>query len=239
VSGAPDSLRLLSYNIHGCIGRDGVENAERVLELIRRVDADVVALQEVYDLDDADRNFLRGLDALGYTSVIYGQTMQKTVGPYGIILMSRRTPSEFERIDLSLPGAEPRGAIRAVIPFAGESVSICATHLGLRAEERQAQLTKLAQSCPQAMGDSGTGPGILMGDLNEWWPLSVNLFTIRKRFHRTSEWPTFPVWFPVFALDRICVQGCQGKIHFHRPSSDLARVASDHRPIVADLCCNK
>lgn len=232
---ASERLRLLSYNIHGCIGRDGVEDAERVLDVIRTADADVVSLQEVYDLDDADRSFLRGLEQLNYDSVIYGQTMRKEIGHYGNILMTRRRPTEFERIDLSVDHAEPRGAIRARLPFGEHGLSLMVTHLGLGAAERQAQLDRLFQIYREAEGDEPIGPRILMGDLNEWWPMSYNLFSVRKRYARSSEWPTFPSFFPVFALDRICVDNFPGRIVYRRPSHESAKWASDHCPIQADL----
>ena len=75
-------MRLLSYNIHGCVGADRVEDARRVLDLLEAVDADLVALQEVYDDDAEDRSFLRGLEPRGalvmrthevvFTAVSYG-----------------------------------------------------------------------------------------------------------------------------------------------------------------------
>lgn len=235
MSSAGDTLRLMTYNVHGCIGRDRVEDSERVLEVIRAADADVIALQEVYDLDTEDRNFLRGLERLGYASLIYGPTMLKAIGPYGNILMSRRSPIQFDKVDLSLEGVEPRGAIRALLPFAGGQISICVTHLGLSAKERKVQLSQLLEGFSPTSGNLGETPCVLMGDLNEWWPWSRNLFAINQRFEDISKLMTFPVRLPLFALDRICVQNFRGQIKYSRPKSELARAASDHRPLIADL----
>ena len=47
--------------------------------------------------------------------------------------------------------------------------------------------------------------------------------------------PTFPARRPVFALDRIWVSPSGGVTRLARHSSSLARVASDHLPLVADI----
>ena len=55
-------MKVASYNIHKCRGLDGVTRPDRIVEVIRELGADVVALQEV------DRRFGRRgglLDPLG------------------------------------------------------------------------------------------------------------------------------------------------------------------------------
>ena len=79
-------MRILSYNIHGCVGRDGREDPDRVLEVIQRTDADIVGLQEVHQ---DDRDFLRKLEHLPYRSVLYGKTMRKPSANYGNVLLLR------------------------------------------------------------------------------------------------------------------------------------------------------
>ena len=41
------TLRLASYNVHRAIGRDRRCEPERILAVVREIDADVLALQEV------------------------------------------------------------------------------------------------------------------------------------------------------------------------------------------------
>lgn len=223
-------MRLLTYNIHGCIGRDGVEDADRVLEVIREANADVVALQEVYDDDVEDRSFLRGLEKLGFASVVYGETMRKAVGPYGNILMSREPVVECDRIDLSHGEVEPRGAIRAVVPWKEMHVEVLATHLGLSASERKVQMRYLLAQ------NSTADIRVLMGDLNEWWPKSRNLKVLSKVFSSGAKGATFPVRFPFVALDRIFIQAPGAAIRYFRLDTPLAKRASDHRPMMAEIC---
>ena len=39
--------RVATYNVHDCIGRDGVYSPSRIVEVLRSLEADVVALQEI------------------------------------------------------------------------------------------------------------------------------------------------------------------------------------------------
>ena len=225
------SLRILSYNIHGCVGSDGCEDADRVLEVIRSADADVVALQEVYDDDVEDRSFLRGLERLNYASVIYGQTMRKNTGAYGNILMLRHESSSVERINLSQSGAEPRGAIRAEFDYAGQSIEVLATHLGLKSRERARQIDTLIQASECA----SPGLRILMGDLNEWWPASRALRKIAAKYSQVSQVNTFPSKWPLLKLDRIYVDAPGASVRFSRMESQEARIASVHLPLLAEM----
>ena len=44
---APAPLRIATYNVHACVGRDGRHDPDRVATVIGELDADVVALQEL------------------------------------------------------------------------------------------------------------------------------------------------------------------------------------------------
>jgi len=227
-------MRLLTYNIHGCVGRSGRPDPEAVLAVIEETDADVVALQEVHDEDAADRSFLRALERrLDYPSVIYDSTMRKAEARYGNVLMCRLPLKAQERIDLGHDGREPRAAIRVRLDRQGREIEITATHLGLAPGERRAQLRQLAES-----GARPLPPGsvrILMGDLNEWFPFGRAARTLRRRFGPVRYVPTFPARLPLFALDRIHVLPATVRVVKRVPAGEAARKASDHLPLVADL----
>ncbi len=227
-------MRLLSFNIHGCIGRRGIADPDAILRVIEEADADVVALQEVHDESRTDRSFLRALETrLAYPSVIYGPTMRKDEADYGNVLLSRIPPLSHERIDLSQPGREPRGGIRIRFAFQSRDFEITATHLGLAPRERRAQIERLA------LRDSTTPkPGtvrILMGDLNEWLPAGRANRMLQQQFGPARIIPTFPARFPLFALDRIHVHPPGVRVTRRALKSKRARSASDHLPLVADL----
>ena len=63
------TLRVATYNIHRCRGLDGRTNPARIAEVIRAIDADVIALQEVIGAGQASpghaeelRNLIVGPD---------------------------------------------------------------------------------------------------------------------------------------------------------------------------------
>lgn len=227
-------MRFLSYNIHGCIGLDGAPSPESILAVIEEAGADVVALQEVHDDERVDRSFLRRLEDLDYREIIYGPTMRKTQGPYGNILMSRYPASHWERIDISRPGYEPRGAIRLQIEPQGVLIEITTTHLGLNSSERRDQIRMLARH-PSPPGRCRSRIRITMGDFNEWWPWSRGMFLLRRAFGVSRAVPTFPSRFPLLALDRIWILPASTRLRVWSPLTAHARAGSDHRPLLAEL----
>lgn len=228
-------LRILSYNIHGCIGRGRKEDAEAVLEVIRRADADIVALQEVQDDDDAARSFLNALDRLGYAAVIHGPTMRKPGGHYGNVLMTRHPVVSEQRLDISYPGKEPRGAIRARVSIGGMGVEILATHLGLGIRERRAQLRMLADALPDWETEAADVVRIGMGDFNEWMPGARSRRLLGRLFGHSPKVATFPAAFPLIALDRIHVRPRAALAFIGAFRGAGASSASDHLPLLAEV----
>lgn len=219
-------LVIATYNVHRCVGRDGRFNPGRVGSVINELHADVVALQELEWRPEAALHVLNELARnTGYTPVA-GPTLFRADGHYGNALLTRLAIRRVDRLDLSVPDREARGAIDAEL-LAGEgAVRVLATHLGLRAGERRTQLKRLLDAL------HGTSmPTVLMGDLNEWFLWGRPLQWLRRHFGRAPAPATFPARWPVFALDRIWVEPVQmlREVHAHR--SALARLASDHLPL--------
>ncbi|MDQ8195221.1 endonuclease/exonuclease/phosphatase family protein [Coraliomargarita sp. SDUM461004] len=225
-------MRILSYNIHGCIGRDGREAPDRILKVIQNIDADVVGLQEVHSDDALDRDFLGKLEHLPYQSIIYGKTMRKSAADYGNLLLLREAPQEVNRIELPNDRGEPRGAIIAETLQDGQPLRIIATHLDIRIRERKRQIQTLKQHvllhhhCPNS---------ILLGDLNEWLPWRTYYRRFSMQFNAFSRLKTFPISPALFALDRIALRGRISHCYFRTDSSKLAQIASDHRPLIGDV----
>ncbi len=220
---------VATYNVHRCIGMDGRHDAGRTRAVLREINADVVALQE---LEWRPQDALHVLDRLardtGYSTVA-GPTLLRGDGHYGNALLTRLAIRHVNRVDLSVPGREARGAIDAVMETPRGPVRILATHLGLRASERRMQMRRLLGSL------DATVPTVLMGDLNEWFLWGRPLRWLRAHFGTAPAPATFPSRRPIFALDRIWVEprGMLGEIHVHR--SALSRTASDHLPLVGVL----
>jgi endonuclease/exonuclease/phosphatase family metal-dependent hydrolase len=227
-------MRLLSYNIHGCVGRGGKVDPGAIINVIREARADVVALQEVHDDNVVDRSFLRALERdLDYPSIIYDPTMELPRTRCGNVLMSRSVPEREERLDLSWKSREPRGAIRVLLRHHAREFEITATHLGLAPAERREQLRRLIEPGIPEAGPDATR--ILMGDLNEWFPIGRAGRFLRRRFGHVKTVKTFPARWPLFALDRIHVRPSGVRATKRVLDSPAARTASDHLPLVADL----
>ena len=224
------SLRLVSYNIHCGIGRDGRFSEQRILDVLREIDADVVALQEVESLTS-------GIDMLGWlahatdSQSVAGTTLTHADGHYGNGLLARCPIVSSELLDLSWRGREPRGAIAADIDCAGEGLRVVATHLGLRPAERREQVEQLLRLFRQRPGERA----VLLGDLNEWFLWGRPLRRLHAYFSETPAPATFPAISPFLALDRLWTHPRTILRELRVHDSATARVASDHLPLVAEI----
>ena len=227
------TLRLASYNIHIGVGRDGRFHPERLAAVVRELDADVIALQEV-QLGAGTYDMLAHLEqATGYARLAGPTLRHPTDGDFGNALLSRLPIVAHRCLDISVPGREPRGALDATIDCGGEvGLRVLATHLGLRPVERRDQVRRLLV---EVSADTHRGPTVLLGDLNEWFLWGRPLRWLHAHFGRPPALATFPSGCPVLALDRAWVKPrrCLRHLVVHR--SPLARLASDHLPVVATL----
>jgi endonuclease/exonuclease/phosphatase family metal-dependent hydrolase len=220
-----------SYNVHRCIGGDGRHDPERIATVLREIDADVFALQEV----DAGYHVEQGVDQIAYLAEATGRVpvaspvLRSHRGHYGNGLLLREPPLSVRKLDLSAAGRERRAALDARIELGGRPVRVIAAHLGLAARERRLQVLKLLRSLRR----HGEEPLVVLGDFNEWLARSPVLSLMHSRFGRTPGLRTFPARLPIFALDRIWVnpRAALGRVDVHRTRT--ARNASDHLPLRA------
>lgn len=225
-------LRLVTWNIHGGVGGDGRLDPERIRAVLAELDADVVALQEVEQHPVGRGKLLDYLgDAAGYRPIA-APTLLRGDREYGNALLTRLPVSEATRVDLSVPGLEPRCALDVVLAAGSRHVRVVATHLGLRPKERRVQITTLLAHLDAT---PAVTPLVLMGDLNEWLTWGRPLRWLRRWFAPAPAPRTFPARAPMFALDRIWARprAALHDVDCHR--TPLARRASDHLPVSARL----
>ncbi|CAG9174415.1 hypothetical protein LMG23992_02736 [Cupriavidus laharis] len=226
---------VASYNIHGGVGTDGHFVPNRICEVLRELRTDLVALQEV-ETRATGFDMLRFLSEHTGLHAIPGPTLVRDGGDYGNALLTRYPPIAVRHIDLSVKGREPRGAIDAqlecnAIESGTFALRVIATHLGLRPSERRAQVRRLLT----ALAEVPAQPTILLGDVNEWFLWGRPLRWLHAYFERTPHVSTFPSRCPLLALDRIWTSPRAHLVAVASHRSPLARLASDHLPLLARM----
>jgi endonuclease/exonuclease/phosphatase family metal-dependent hydrolase len=135
-------------------------------------------------------------------------------------------------VDLSWREREPRGAISADLDFgSGRLLKVVATHLGLRPAERREQVERLLQLFTWHEQERA----VLMGDLNEWFLWGRPIKKLHEYFDATPAVATFPSGKPILALDRMWTHPRSILRGLKAHVSPLARAASDHLPLVAEI----
>ncbi len=232
-------VTIATYNIHGCLGIDGRLDAQRVADVVQQLDADIVALQEV----DARWRPDGYLDQWAYLAAalgchcIPGISLRTYRRAFGNALLTRAPAQEVRLHDISFDVREPRGAIEASLTIDGNLLRVIATHLGLGLSERQYQIVKLS-SILIAERETLADGVLLLGDLNEWHPRSRRLRPLFAQLQQSSAPRTFPSRHPLFSLDRAFAGGKAKLDGIEALRSPLARIASDHLPLRAQLSWN-
>ena len=236
-------LRILSYNIHKCIGGvDRKYNPERLCDVIRKLDCDVLMLQEVdagVSRSNGDRQVELLADLLGLRYHAWFPNVDvRGGGQYGNAILSRYPLIESSNIDLSLRWKKKRSALHGVLRVRHDDVDrtvhVFNMHLGLARFERKLQLQMFLDSHPFANLHHDT-PIVVGGDLNDVYG-RLGALLAPSGFRGIERRPlTFPAWGPVRPLDAIFVRGDMDFMRLSRCDSELARRASDHRPLVAEV----
>ena len=245
------TITVASYNMRKALGTDRRRDPHRVLDVLKEIHADVVALQE------ADRRFGGRASAVPH-ELISSHGLYKPV-PLGVrhkrpLEKARRHAERFLRVDtrnigwhgnailvkhdvgildwaaLDLPMLEPRGAVMAELLVDGDKpLRVVGMHLDLSGLWRKRQMRAIFDAIakrPQKM------PTILMGDTNEWRVAGGCLGDLPDGYRLAPTGPSFHSRHPIAALDRIIVDDVTiDAAGVHR--SAAARRASDHLPIWA------
>jgi endonuclease/exonuclease/phosphatase family metal-dependent hydrolase len=225
------SLRIVTWNVHACIGADKRFDPDRVVSILRGLSPDIVALQEV----DSRRQRTGGLDVFAFFAeqicghVAEARTIATADGDYGHMVLSRWPLHGNRAHDVSVPGREPRKIIDATTRSPFGPIRVFGAHFGLKRSERRIQTAALKT----IVDSEADGATIVAGDFNELRRRSATHLALIPAFHAAAVLPTFPSWQPVFALDRIW---CKSPLRVRQNQTlRRARTASDHLPLIADL----
>ncbi len=227
-------MKVASYNMRKAIGTDRRRMPERTLEVLREIDADIIALQE------CDRRLgeragvipLHMLDEHSPWVAVPLAIRAKSMGWHGNALLVRKEAVVAGQRRIEIPALEPRGAVRADVTLADMTVRVVGMHLDLsglwRRKQAHAILTDVDDCTPPL-------PSVLMGDLNEWTPRSGCLRDFGRTHCFADTGPSFHARRPVGRLDRIMVSSALRIVDAGVHHSAAARKASDHLPIWATI----
>jgi endonuclease/exonuclease/phosphatase family metal-dependent hydrolase len=231
-------LRIATYNIHRCRGMDRRVVPPRIIEVLREIDADVLALQEVIGAGPAGAGQAEEIGAalgMGWVMTCVRTLRQHQ---FGNVVMSRLPIVHHSQYELTWRTCEPRACQRADLALgSGQVLHIYNVHLGTAVLERRYQAGRLAAFVHDRRV---TGPKVILGDFNEWMrglatkTLSSLFESIDIGAHLKRR-RTYPGLFPVVHLDHIYYEGKVEVVSVEMPRTRKALMASDHLPLVANL----
>ena len=234
-------MRLLSYNIHkGIGGRDRLYRLERIVAVIEAEKPDLVCLQEVdrhvrrTRHDDQPRKLAESLKA---AASLFQLNVHLKSGGYGNLVLSRWPFRKTHQISLRLRKHKPRGAQMAVVETPEGPLHLAHAHLGLAEVERHWQVNHwLGHALFLEAADL---PTLVVGDLNDWRNTLAHGPFGSHGFHQVtaprSRFRSFPAYWPIVSLDKAFSRGPIEVRHARIAHSKMARVASDHLPLVIDF----
>lgn len=159
------TIRVATYNIHRCRGLDGRTIPARVADVIRSIEPDVIALQEVVGAGPASAGHAEELGALLGMGWVMAPTRQLRGSQFGNVVLSRFPIRHHAQYDLSWKTCEPRGCQRVDIAFGDDTLHLYNVHLGTALLERRYQAGRLSA----IVHDHRVGvPKVVLGDFNEW-----------------------------------------------------------------------
>jgi endonuclease/exonuclease/phosphatase family metal-dependent hydrolase len=244
-------FRIMTYNVHSCIGLDREHRPDRIAKVVSHFRPDIIAMQE---LDQGQSRSFGAHQAQVIAEILkfdqyFHSVREKDDGKFGQAILSRHPMRVLRAGGLPTlrgrPQVESRGALWVEIEIEGRRLQVLNTHLGLWSRERDLQVKAL-------LGENWIGgrddrvPFIFCGDLNATpsSPIYQRLSEIlsdsaiagkdspigKRRVQRT-----FPSFYPCARLDHIFVDAGLRVQNSFVPNQRWIRMASDHLPVVADI----
>lgn len=238
-------VRILTFNVHGCVGLDFRQSEERIARRIAELAPDLVALQEL----DLGRARSAGRDQasliarhLSFESHFH-PAMRWKDERYGNAILSR-WPIRLRRA-AALPSEhavlfrESRAALWLEISTPAGPLQVINTHLGVGRRERREQTQALVG--PDWLGAIPTDtPTLLTGDFNSLpgsEPIALlgrSLVDLVKK-NRGRHLRTFPAFWPLLTLDHVFGNARIDVTNIDVPSDWPHALVSDHLPLIVDF----
>jgi len=250
-----DTLRVVSYNVHSCIGMDGRISPPRIARVIAMTEPDIVCLQEVI-VEPPKSDQIGSLQLSQAQAIANALSMNLAVHPISPVALGTRGNAILSKHPLSVIDArmlpaklsrrrpkvkvldQARGIMEVEIEYAGKNLRVLNTHMGLTPEERKIQVVELLRS---ASFRDQTQPTILCGDFNATRrqythkAICEQMHDVEIQFEKSGRRKTFPAKYPTLRIDHIFVSHEFAVEDVRITSNHLSKVASDHLPLVAEL----
>lgn len=238
-------LRVLTYNVHSCIGTDGLLSIERIASVIAAEAPDVVLLQEIdvgrlrTGRHDQAHRIAEALDMTRH----FHAALTFAEESYGDAILSRLPMTLVKAGPLVGPRhftGERRGALWVRVETEGRHIDVLNCHLGLLPHQQAAQTADLSGPDWSASPLLSTA-AVLGGDFNAppgtptYRRLAANWTNAFRGEPGDRRGATFPSRRPFLRIDHLWhrmglrVTGCRVV------RTPLARLASDHLPLVAEF----
>lgn len=241
-------FRVMTFNIHHGKGTDGKVNLQRIGDIIRASDVDIVGLNEV------DKHFSKRSDYIDqaawlaeYLQMSYvfspshslpSRSAKRDSIPnreYGNSLLSRYPILSYHTHLFSLPikRMEGRSILEAQVKIQEQSLKVFSTHLSLHPSSHRKQTDYLLQKITEEKE-----PTVVLGDWNRrprskiWKRITSHLHDAWERKHEALGY-TFPSYHPILRLDYIFVSK-----NISIVDTEVVKImpyASDHLPVKATL----
>ncbi len=251
---SPLRKRILTYNIHGCVGMDGELSPQRIARVVGQSQADLICLQEIDRLRPRSQSVDQVqliADALGMQSVFAAawEEDEKAFGnaiitslPFEVVKSGRLPRQKVSRngrsaiwVEVTIPSrVKEGGGERAEDPL---RLQVINTHLSIYPSEQLLQAKALVRDWLEPA--KSRGPVVLCGDFNAapgsatWKVLAGSLRDVEQG-RAGRPYPTYFSPYPLLRVDHIFISPSI------RPQSQvvrsrLAKIASDHLPLLAEL----
>src|SRR3989338_9001296 len=240
------AVRIMTYNVHSCVGMDGRHSPKRIARVIGRHQPDIVALQEL-DIGrkrtgETDQPHLIAEElemlyhfhpAIEVAEERYGNAV---LSRYPMeVVRARRLPKRESRLNL-----EQRGAVWVAVKIGDICLQIINAHLSFYGPECRHQAKALIG--PEWLAHPHCAPaGFLLGgfnsfpNTNSWRMLNGKLRDAQRALEEHRPLATWFGRYPIGRIDHVFVSPSIKVCAIEVPNTRLDQLASDHLPLIVDL----
>lgn len=215
----------------------GLIDVQSIADVIRTNDADIAFLQEI----DVHTTRVNGIDESkelseksGLNYYHFFKAIDILGGNYGVMILSKYPLDSYKVYPLYQEGESEQRVLGTAIATLKENIKVmlACTHLDLSARLRAIELNQI-----DSVLSKSSLPFILCGDFNATPASSEMNLVLEKYQSSTNEFiPTFSNINPDRTIDYIFVpRTSKMKVLRHKVLSGID--ASDHLPVIADICC--